>query len=326
MRSLRSFFAISSSAPSSTPLRPSFHFSSTRTAYSSTDSGCVVGTSSTAIWLPLRCSKAASVCSSVACCWADSVPVKSVTRAFSGGTATSARANAAVNSATASRTRDHASVNASRVMNLLAVLARRARRYRGLRGRRRRRRAEIDLRRARNFFFVVDRELRFRLVAENHRRQVLRERAHGHVEFLHRLDIAVARDGDAIFGALELRLQVAEVLVGLKLRVGFGDDEQSRQRGRQFALSLLEFLERARIVHELGSRLYAADLRARVGHAEQHVFLLLGETLDGVDEVGHEVRAALVLVDDLGPGGLDLLVGRLQRVVATAAETQRHHQ
>src|SRR6185369_13590309 len=49
-------------------------------------------------------------------------------------------------------------------------------------------------RRARNFFFVVNRELRFRLVAEHHRRQVLREGAHGHVKFLHRLDVAVARD------------------------------------------------------------------------------------------------------------------------------------
>ena len=33
-----------------------------------------------------------------------------------------------------------------------------------------------------------------------------------HVVVLHRLDVAVARNRDAIFGALELRLQVAEIL------------------------------------------------------------------------------------------------------------------
>jgi len=50
-------------------------------------SGCVVGTSNTAIWLPLRASNAESVCSSVACCADESVAVRSVTRALSGGTA-----------------------------------------------------------------------------------------------------------------------------------------------------------------------------------------------------------------------------------------------
>src|SRR6185503_2602798 len=95
----RSSFATSSSTPSSIPLRPSFHESKTRTPYSTGASGLVVGTSRTAIWLPLRDSNSASVCSSAArCCWF-SVPVRSVTRALSGGTATCARATAAKSSA-----------------------------------------------------------------------------------------------------------------------------------------------------------------------------------------------------------------------------------
>src|SRR6185436_20089134 len=95
----RSSFATSSSTPSSIPLRPSFHESKTRTPYSTGASGLVVGTSRTAIWLPLRASNSASVCSSaVRCCWS-SVLVRSVTRALSGGTATWASARPAKKSA-----------------------------------------------------------------------------------------------------------------------------------------------------------------------------------------------------------------------------------
>ena len=55
-------------------------------------SGCVVGTSSTAIWLPLRASKAFSFSSSRAVASGVSVAVWSTTRPVSGGTATCANA------------------------------------------------------------------------------------------------------------------------------------------------------------------------------------------------------------------------------------------
>jgi hypothetical protein len=42
-----------------------------------------------------------------------------------------------------------------------------------------------------------------------------------------------------------------------------------------------------------------------------------------IDEVGHEVGAALVLVDDLGPARLDLLVSGLDRIIAAIGEAQR---
>ncbi len=44
-----------------------------------------------------------------------------------------------------------------------------------------------------------------------------REGAHGRVVVLHRLDVALARDRDPVLRALELRLQIAEVLVDLQL-------------------------------------------------------------------------------------------------------------
>ena len=87
------------------PLRPSFHDSSTRTAYCSMVSGCVVGSISTAICAPLRVSKAASFCSSADFCAASRVPVRSVTRALSGGTATSAPAVKGANSSAATSIR-----------------------------------------------------------------------------------------------------------------------------------------------------------------------------------------------------------------------------
>ena len=63
----------------------------------------MVGTISTAIWLPLRVSRSFSVCVSEAMSPADSVPVWSTTRPVSGGTATSAKAAKAQHSSSASR-------------------------------------------------------------------------------------------------------------------------------------------------------------------------------------------------------------------------------
>ena len=59
MRRRRSSFATTRISPSSTFLRPIFQASATRIEYCSISSGLVVGSSSTAIWLPRRDSKAA---------------------------------------------------------------------------------------------------------------------------------------------------------------------------------------------------------------------------------------------------------------------------
>src|SRR5690606_24752495 len=104
----------------------------------------------------------------------------------------------------------------------------------------RRGRAEIHRRRPAQGALVLYSELRLFAVAEEHRGQVGREGAHDDVVLLHRADVAVARDRDAVLGALELGLQVAEVLVRLELGVALHHDQQPRQRRGEFALGLLE--------------------------------------------------------------------------------------
>ena len=141
------------------------------------------------------------------------VPVRSVTRALSGGTATGSCAQASVRPQSAS-SRSPARRGARFASIALLLGSRRCgrRRWRcngGL--------AEIHGRRFRDRGFVLDREVGLLFVAEDHRRQVDRKLTHGDVVLLHRIDVALARDRDAILGALELRLQIAEVLVGFEV-------------------------------------------------------------------------------------------------------------
>src|SRR6266850_450882 len=206
MRTARSFFAMSSSAPSSIPLRPSFHSSATRSAYCSTVSGAVLGTIKTAIWLPLRNSSSRSLRSSSAFCSAVSVAVWSMTRAVSGGTGSCA--------------------------------------------------------------------------------------------------------------------QAAEQRVGFQLRIVLRHREEAGKRARQLGLRRLEPGERLGVVDQLGRRLDGPSARACLGDLPQDLLLLRGIAFHRVDEVRHQVGAALVLVQHLGPGRLDLLVPALQLVVAAAGQKQ----
>src|SRR5512146_1431472 len=232
MRSAWSSFATSSSTPSSTPLRPSFQLCATRIEYCSIVSGLVVGTISTATWLPFFASKAASRPSSALFCCALRVPVRSVTRAASGGTATSARAAGSHSTSASSAAR----------LRIISILCRRLAR-------------EIDLRRHGERLLVLDREVGFGVIAEHLRGQVGREFARQHVVLLHCLDIAPARHRDAILGALELGLQLAELLGGRELRIVLRYRQQPGQRAAEARLRRLEGLERLGIVHQLGRRL-----------------------------------------------------------------------
>src|SRR5690606_7786177 len=122
-----------------------------------------------------------------------------------------------------------------------------------------------------------------------------------------RVDVTIARDGDAVLRAFELSLKIAEIRVRLELRIALHDDQEPRQRTRELALRGLELLERLRIFDELRCRLYAADARSRLGHPEQHLLLLTGEAAHRLDQIGNQIGAALVLVQDLGPSRRDLL-------------------
>src|SRR3954453_22180271 len=157
-------------APSSIFLRPIFQTSATRMEYCSIVSGCVVGTISTATWLPLRASKSFSVLSSKAISLLPNVAVLSTTRPVSGGTATSASAANAKASISASS--EALATFIAKPWLLPRLFRRCGRRGRGI---------EVDLRSGRNLLLVLDREVRLLLVAEHHRGQVGRERADGDV-------------------------------------------------------------------------------------------------------------------------------------------------
>src|SRR5262249_35188194 len=64
-------------------------------------------------------------------------------------------------------------------------------------------------------------------------------------------------------------------------------------------------------------------LGAGLDHALQDVLLLLGVALHGLDKVGDEVGAALVLVLHLAPGRLGLLLVGRHVVEAAAPEGER---
>src|SRR5689334_1529507 len=183
MRSLRSSLATTSSTPSSIFLRPICQLSATRIEYCSMVSGSVVGTIRTAIWLCLRRWKSISRRACAATSSAESVPVRSTTRAVesgAGGTATSASAACAQHKASAS-SRAFARKIADTTRSSRLFL------------RRRRRQVEINLGRGRDFLLVLDLEIRLLLVAERHGREIIREGADADVVGLHRVDVASAR-------------------------------------------------------------------------------------------------------------------------------------
>src|SRR6476661_7852756 len=182
-------------------------------------SGAVLGTSSIAICVPLVLSKAASFCSRPVRWMSSSVPVWSMTCAVSAGTGNRswARANGPATRAQA-RTRSLSTrLPPCRAASLLLA-------------------AEVDLWRRRDLLLVLHREAGLGLVAEHLGSQVGREAAREHVVLLHGLDVAVARDGDAVLRAFELHAQVAEALVGLEVRIAFAHHHQPAERAREFAL------------------------------------------------------------------------------------------
>src|SRR5579863_384735 len=128
----------------------------------SMSSGEVVGTISTAIWLPFFASSAASLASMRETAPPDKVPVRSVTRAVSGGTATCAPAFAKPSS----RNRPVAR-RAARTVQEPALVRGRS----GGRGCRR----EVHRRRLGNRRLILHGEIGLGFVAKHHRRQVDRE-------------------------------------------------------------------------------------------------------------------------------------------------------
>src|SRR5690606_19382266 len=142
----------------------------------------------------------------------------------------------------------------------------------------------------------------------------------------HGLDIALARDRDAVLGAFDLRLQVAELRARLELRIALGHDQEARERTAELLLRLIELLEALWIVHDRAVHLDARRLRARLDHLLERFLLEARGTLHDLHEIRNEVAPSLVLVLDLCPSGLDVFVTLDDLVVAAARgqDGERH--
>ena len=97
---------------------------------------------------------------------------------------------------------------------------------------------------------------------------------------------------------------------------------QAAQGELSGALSRLELLERLRVVEGFGRDLYRCGLGAGLDHPGEGFLLEVRFPLDRGNDVGHQVRAPLVLAEHLTPGSLGLLIHALEIVVAAAREAQ----
>lgn len=88
-------------------------------------------------------------------------------------------------------------------------------------------------------------------------------------------------------------------------------------------LGLLEALHRLRVVEHLRCDLDGGRTRTRLDHAAQGLLLEVRLALHGLDQVGDQVGATLVLVKDLGPGGFRLFVQALEVVVTATGQRER---
>src|SRR4029450_4226888 len=121
--------------------------------------------------------------------------------------------------------------------------------------------------------------------------------------------------GDPVLGSLELALQGQEVLVRLEVGVALDGDQQARQRARELALRLLALLQRLRSRERFGRELDRRGAGPRLRDLFQHRALLGRESLDGLDQVRHQVGAALVDVLYLRPLLVAALIESHERVV-----------
>ena len=137
------------------------------------------------------------------------------------------------------------------------------------------------------------------------------------VEVLHRSDVVAAGDGDPVFRPLELGLQREKIRVRFELRIVFADRQQSPEGARQRVLRILQLFDLCRVGQVVGVEVNRGRLGARLGDLNKDVLFLLGEALNGRDQIGNEVGAALILVLNLGPGRVGgLLLGRDDIVAA----------
>src|SRR5262245_4384947 len=184
--------------------------------------------------------------------------------------------------------------------------------------------SELHLRRPGHVF--GDRERLHGLVAPVERRgpDDAGECAQLRVVLPHRFDVVAPGDSDAVLRAFELRLQREEVLVRFQIGIALRHREQPPERAGELRLRLLEALERFRIVDDVrrNLQLHLGRARPRVGHLFQDLPFLRGVALHGLDQIGNEIGAALILVEHLRPLRLGAFLIARNVVDAAAREQQ----
>src|SRR5262245_3808726 len=138
------------------------------------------------------------------------------------------------------------------------------------------------------------------------------------VVLLCRLVEAFSLNGNSVLRALELALQLQEVLVGFQIRVSLDDYQESLKSAPETGLSLLEFLKLRRFIQDFRRGLNGTDLGSGGGDGLQDFALVRRVTLDGGDQVRNQIRPPLINILDLRPLGVHPLFEGHDVVVGAA--------
>ena len=154
--------------------------------------------------------------------------------------------------------------------------------------------------------------------AEHLRGEVVGEAADVGVVLAHGAVVVLARHGDAVLGALELVLQLLEVLARAELRVVLRDRDQTAETLGELGIG-------SGHLGHVAALDGAAEPGSRVGDRDEDRILLLGDALHGVDQVRNQVGPSLELRLDLALRLVHPLVQRLDRIVSAPRGQRREH-
>jgi hypothetical protein len=141
------------------------------------------------------------------------------------------------------------------------------------------------------FFGAIELEVLALGEAEEQRDLVGREAVDGRVQIADDGVVVAARALDRLLDLAERALQLAEALIRLQLGIRLGDREELAERAGQLVLGLRPRLGRLRRHRRAAG---ADDLVERGA-------LVRGVALDGLDQVRHQIGAALELHVDVRP-------------------------
>src|ERR1700733_264922 len=178
---------------------------------------------------------------------------------------------------------------------------------------------ELELHFRRRLSFGIGGERYERLDRAKHRLrpEYAREGPPGGGEVLRRGDVIAAGDGDPVFRPLELGLEGEKILVRLEVGIVLADRQQTPEGARQRVLRILQLFDLSRVGQVVGVEVNRGRFGAGLGDLDKDVLFLLGVALNGRDQIGNEVGAALILVLNLRPSRVGGLLLGWDDIVAT---------